>query len=230
MAAIDLWTAITADPRWDTCDCRSVISAEEYQRAIRFLSPDLQQRSMRQTAVLRLVLAMTLNCSPEQLRFGRMGRGKPFLPDAPHINFNVSHSGPVVLIGVTVLKPIGVDVEAIRPMDDIETVARRIFAPGETEAILSVDDRERVLAFFRCWTRKEALVKALGDGLYRDLDSFEVSTGPEPVSPLLRLDDGDPNEWELHTFWSESDYVAAVAVKSPGSTLRMCGAPPVPTS
>ncbi len=160
------------------------------------------------------------------------------------MSFNLSHSDGWALLAFTRDRRIGVDVERVRPLSD-RGIARRFFAPGETAALEASPPDERPSAFFACWTRKEAVAKAVGRGLTLPLDDFEVSVRPDEPARLIgcAAEMGDPSDWHLRSFDVEDGYEAAVAVvpspdatrpaapegaegepgeDAPGSRLRIC--------
>jgi 4'-phosphopantetheinyl transferase len=136
----------------------------ERERASRFHRREDAERYLFSHGALRLILADYLARDPFALRFGAHANGKPFLEDAG-IEFNLSHSGALVLIAVTQGRHVGVDVEQLRPMPDLESVAPRVCTPGELAILTGLAQPERERAFFAMWTRKEALAKATGEGL-----------------------------------------------------------------
>jgi 4'-phosphopantetheinyl transferase len=147
----------------------------------------------------------------------------------------VSHSGSLALYAVTRGRLVGIDVEEIRPIPDADQVAERFFSPAEQVALRAMPDERRLDAFYACWTRKEALVKALGDGLSVPLEAFDVSVEPEGPSHLLgyRIESGASTPWSLHTLDPGAGFVANLCVEgrdwrlsrwtwpSPGC-LRVC--------
>lgn len=203
---------------------RSVLSADERERAGRFRFEDDRRRYIVGRGVLRILLGHCVGIEPQRLTFGYGPHGKPFLapPAGPvPLEFNVSHSGRWVLIGITRGRTVGVDLERIRPVEDLEAIAVRHFTATEAAGILSFTGERRTAAFFACWTRKEAYIKADGAGLSEPLDRFEVSVLPEDAIGRVRVGEasGGPTRW---TFWSllpEPGYLAAVVAVAPESAL-----------
>jgi 4'-phosphopantetheinyl transferase len=136
----------------------------ERERASRFRRREDAERYLAAHGALRLLLADYLACDPTALRFGARENGKPFLEGAC-LEFNLSHSGALALIAVARSRQVGVDVERLRPMPDLETVAARVCSPAELAALADLAEPHRERAFFAMWTRKEALAKATGDGI-----------------------------------------------------------------
>jgi 4'-phosphopantetheinyl transferase len=153
------------------------------------------------------------------LRFDVAPRGKPRLAGR-ELAFNLSHSRGTALVAVTAAREVGVDVEAVRERD-LLGLARTYFAPAEQAVLASLAGPERAAAFYRCWTRKEAYLKACGMGLGLRLDSFEVTLAPGDA-PALRRSERAPGEVER---WSFADppappgFAAAVAVDGGPPTL-----------
>lgn len=153
---------------------RQVLDAGERARADRFLRQADRRRFTVAHGVLRHILAAAVGRDPAALTFGAAAQGKPFLLDEA-VDFNISHSGTCVLVAVTVGAPVGVDVEAVRGLGDADALVARFYAPEEQRAFAACAAAERPGAFFTLWTRKEAYVKALGQGLSLGLATFAVS-------------------------------------------------------
>jgi 4'-phosphopantetheinyl transferase len=204
----------------------SLLSADERQKAARFHFAQDRVRSIVGRGALRALLARCARTEPKQLCFDYDSFGKPHLAknfsDRPW-QFNISHSGNLVLIALTIGRAIGVDVEKIRSDLETEQVAARFFSPSERRALQSVPEHLRFGAFFDCWTRKEAYVKAIGGGLSLPLDQFDVSLRPEEVARLLatRPDPAEAGRWAIQALDVGADYRAAVAVEGTDWRLRM---------
>jgi 4'-phosphopantetheinyl transferase len=174
--------------------------------------------------LLRAILGRYLGCSPADVRFCYGPRGKPALNDArggEALRFNLSHSRGIALYAVTRGREVGVDVEAIRPEVEIASVARRVFSPSERATLHSLPPELQSEAFFNGWTRKEAFIKATGEGLARPLDEFDVSIAPgEPARLLATQPDADEAaRWTLRELLPGPGYRAAVAVEGTGWRL-----------
>jgi 4'-phosphopantetheinyl transferase len=199
------------------------LAADECDRADRFHFAVHRQRYVAGRGFLRVVLAHYLGQDPAALRFCYGPHGKPALAEARgDLQFNLSHSGGGGLLGVTRGQEIGVDLEQVRPRGNLEELAQRFFAAGEVAALAAVDASERELAFYQCWTRKEAFIKAGGEGLARPLDQFTVSLGPGEPARLLAVA-GDPEEasrWALHGLKPWPGFVACAALRGHGWAVR----------
>jgi 4'-phosphopantetheinyl transferase len=200
---------------------RALLSAAELERANRFVTADLRRRFILARAALRRVVGRCMHVPPETLEFELGPHGKPSLREAGTLQFNLSHSGELALIAVTSMDPVGVDVEQIREVHDAEAIAARFFSDAEQHQFRMLAAEDRMRGFFRCWTRKEAFIKATGEGLSRSLGSFDVTLTPDEPPRLTRIDahDGTSDAWMLQSFEPAPGYEAAVAVRRRGATL-----------
>jgi 4'-phosphopantetheinyl transferase len=193
-----------------------ILDAEERARAARFVFDRDRARFIAAHAYLRLLLARYAGHPPAALRFTATTSGKPRLLEPPaDVRFNLSHSGVRGLVALSVGIEVGVDIEAERPLALLD-VARRFFAPGEVAALQALPAAERARAFFCGWTRKEAFIKAHGDGLGFPLDQFEVSLAPDEAGQLLRSIAADPDataHWRVASVAAPPGYAAAVAAE-----------------
>lgn len=175
-----------------------LLSHDELERAQRFASDVSRARFVAGRAALRRALATIAAVEPAQLVFDYAEHGRPELPSYPEVSFNLSHSEGVGLLAISTCGRVGVDVEIARPDFADMRIADRFFAPGEISRLRAVPAADRNLAFLRCWTRKEALLKALGAGLTLPLRGFEVSL--EAAHPPQLLDAGTvlgAGRWQL---------------------------------
>jgi len=188
-------------------------SPDERARADRFVFDKDREKYSAARGILRLLLAGYMQVEPREINFTYGAQNKPYLVDDP-LFFNMAHSANLLVYAVTGSRELGVDLEMIRPLDDMDGIARRFFAPAEYTALQSVAQPQRLRAFYNCWTRKEAFLKATGDGLTRPLNQFVVSLRPGEPTKLLHLD-GDPQapqRWQMHAFSPATGYVGALAV------------------
>lgn len=159
------------------------------------------------------------------LRFITTAYGKPSLIEADNpqaVRFNMSHSGERALVAVTSGREVGVDIEEEKPISDLIDLARRFFAPGEVAELISLPDAARSAAFFRCWTRKEAVVKAVGEGLSYPLDGFEVPLDASCGSQELVV---GGLEWRVVSLPVDVPYVAALAAAAGDWRIERWDAP-----
>lgn len=198
----------------------ALLSDGERQRASRFARDRDRRRYTVARSRLRQLLGARLEVPPDAIELVYGERGKPGL--APRfqdsaLRFNVSHADGVAVYAFSVGREIGVDVEGVRVMPDADAIAACMFSRRENEAYRALDPRDKPLGFFNCWTRKEAFVKALGDGLYHPLDRFDVTLAPGEAARLLRVEStpGDQCGWGLHAFAPGPGLVGAVAARAP---------------
>lgn len=199
----------------------AVLSSPEHGRAERLHRSQDRERFIAGRAWLRATLARYLDVAPQALCLIEGRHGKPLLADGS-LHFNLSHSGGVALLAVCRASPVGVDVEAMQPMADCDAIARRHFAAAEVERWAALPAADRLAAFYRCWTRKEAYVKALGGGLSVPLDGFEVAFEPG-AEPALRSVAGSAVAAAVWSVWGiepAPGFVAAVVAHGAGLTLR----------
>ncbi len=191
----------------------STLSADERERAARFSVEKYRDHFVAARGTLRRVLARYLDVQAEELTFSYGEHGKPALASqwaAADLHFNMSHSRDVALCAVARGQQVGVDVEYPRPQVNYERIAERFFSLEEFEALMELPESARRRAFYNIWTRKEAYVKARGDGIAAGLGTFSVSlAGP---AELLRSDEGreEVARWRLLALDLDGDYVAAL--------------------
>ena len=193
------------------------LSEEELARADRFHFHRDRERFIVCRGVLRTILSRYLCVEPCRLRICYGPYGKPYLEEEVEedkLQFNLSHSRGLALYAFTRGRNIGVDLEYIRRMTDFGQIAARFFSRNENSALNALPESQRQEAFFNCWTRKEAYIKAIGNGLMHPLNSFDVSLAPGEPARLLNVE-GDPQEasrWSLKSLNPAPGYIAALAV------------------
>lgn len=207
---------------------REVLSEDERQRAERFYFEKDRCHFTAARGVLRMLLSGYLSRRPEAVCFAYGNYGKPRLADEDNesdLRFNLTHSHGLALVAVTRRREVGVDVERIRDMErDGEPLAERFFSPREAAVLRSLPTELRREAFFHCWTRKEAYIKAQGKGLSLPLDQFDVSLHPDEPAALLATphDPTEAQRWSLRRLLPADGYVGALAVE--GHSWRLwCG-------
>ncbi|HVT29114.1 MAG TPA: 4'-phosphopantetheinyl transferase superfamily protein [Lacipirellulaceae bacterium] len=172
-----VWAVPLVARRVDWGELWSMLAPDERDRADGFHFDRLKRRYVIARCALRRLLGGYLGVEPAAVRLTTDPNGKPRIGDVhstSSLKFNVSHSGDLALIGFTTGCEVGVDVEQIREVGRLEQIARRFYHPSETEAILAAPAEERNKAFFRCWTGKEAVLKAVGSGVTGSLAAFQV--------------------------------------------------------
>jgi 4'-phosphopantetheinyl transferase len=201
----------------------ALLSSDECTRASRFHFDRDARRFTIARGVVRTILGAYLHAPAGDLNFTAGKNGKPALANPGNLRFNVSHSSDLALLGVALEREIGVDVEAIRPDVETDKLAERFFSVHERESIRALPQPERVSAFFRCWTCKEAFLKGQGVGLSRSLESFDVEVNSKLPAKLLatRPDAAEARDWVLHDIETAPGYAAAVAAQPPLTAIRI---------
>ncbi|MEQ8767562.1 MAG: 4'-phosphopantetheinyl transferase superfamily protein [Planctomycetota bacterium] len=212
-AAVEIWRcALTAGERV-VAECRSFLTSEELARADRFVREAPRRQFVIVRGTLRKLLGGYLGCAPGEIALEVGERGKPTLGSGA-LRFNVSHSGELALLAFSRDRELGVDIERMREEVATTEIARRYFAPGEVKRFEEIPESGRTRAFFQCWTRKEAFIKATGEGLFRALDRFEVDFGPGRAAQLIAVRD-DPSaaaRWTMCDLDPSEGYCAALAI------------------
>lgn len=201
------------------------LDLEERERASRFHFEKHRRRFIAGRGVLRLLLGRYLGIAPEAVRFVYGPYGKPSLAEAhgaSGLRFNVSHSHELAVYGFVQEREIGVDVEYVKDDFQSEEIAVRFFSAREVQTLTALPQDERHAAFFRCWTRKEAYIKAIGSGLSHPLDQFDVTlTADEPAALLRDAQDAEAfARWEMFNLEFAERYKGALIVEGRGHTLR----------
>lgn len=199
---------------------RETLDPDELHRASRFYFEQHRRAFIVGRGFLRDVLSRYLKSKPEMLEFSYGPYGKPALSRDTRLRFNMSHSHNVGLLAITEDNQLGVDIEHIRADFATEDIARRFFSRCEVDVFNTLQKEEQVSAFFRCWTRKEAFIKATGRGLSQELAGFDVTLGPGVRAELLRVEDDDASRWSLCDIDVGEDYAGALAVEGAILNLR----------
>ena len=229
---VHVWRASLDQPQDLFARLTHLLSAEERTRAGRFHFEVDRKRCILARGVLRLLLGDCLGTPAERLQFRYSEFGKPSLAQPsfvqlghelhPPVEFNVSHSGDLVLIALSRGRTLGVDIERMRMDVATEEIATRFFSVNECRDLATVAPDLRCAAFFACWTRKEAYLKARGDGLSLPLEQFDVSflPGHDPRLIETRHDPAEARRWTLHALEGGFDYKAALAVEGADWKLK----------
>lgn len=195
-----------------------VLSADERTRANRFKRPGDRGRFIVGRAALRILLGRALEIEPSEIIFRYGLQGKPLLSDSCNpidLQFNLAHSGGLAVLAMARGARVGVDVEEIRPMENAEGLMARFFAPAEAAEWNLLGEGDRLAGFFHGWTRKEAFIKATGQGLSQSLKGFAVSLTPGRPAGLVEVE-GDPEEagrWTISDVDTGSGFSGALAVE-----------------
>jgi 4'-phosphopantetheinyl transferase len=198
-----------------------VLSADERERAARFRFDRDRRRFVVARSGLRRVLGRYVGVAPELLAFEYGPYGKPRLLDRPTPVFNVSHSEEWALIAVSADGVLGIDIEAVRELDDRDALAASVFSATENACLSALPAADRLRAFFRCWTRKEAFVKATGDGLARSLVGFDVTFAPGEAPALsIPADPPEAARWMVASLEPVPGFEVALVADGQGRNIR----------
>ncbi|HKI04756.1 MAG TPA: 4'-phosphopantetheinyl transferase superfamily protein [Thermoanaerobaculia bacterium] len=214
---IDVWS-IRLDPSPEQVErLGRCLAPEEWERANRFRFDKHRRQYVVGRGALRTLLAAYTGTRPERVGFSYGPRGKPFLApplDAGGLQFNLSNSDELALAGFVLGREIGVDVELLRQMPDCEQISERFFSESERQVLRGLPAPKEE-AFFNCWTRKEAYLKAVGEGLAAPLDSFDVTLAPGEPPRMLTLE-GDAERaarWVFRHLRPADGYLGALAIE-----------------
>ncbi len=215
---VHVWRARLDVPARDIPALQWALSAEENARAARFYFERDRSRWIVARGLLRKLLGYYTRTDPRLINFELNRYGKPALAfPTPHaaLQFNVSHSADLALYAFTWRRPLGVDVEYMRPDIEYDQIARHSFSPGEQRTFAGLSLEEKHEAFYRCWTRKEAYIKARGIGLSLSLDLFDVSLLPGEPAALLcsREDPQEAQRWSMRQLDPGPGYAGALVVE-----------------
>jgi 4'-phosphopantetheinyl transferase len=216
---LHVWVASLAPAPDRLRELSAVLAPDELDRAARFRFDVHRNRFIAGRGILRLLLARYLDAEAASLGFTYSSHGKPSLAgSARHalLQFNLAHSGDLALLAVTRVGPIGVDVEEIREVKEVDDLVARFFSVRESALFQGLPAAEKPAAFFNLWTRKEALLKATGDGITGGLNRVEVTFLASETARLLALNGvaADAEPWTLEALHPQAGAVGAVALRA----------------
>jgi 4'-phosphopantetheinyl transferase len=215
---VHLWWAWLKRPDAQVQRLIATLSADELIRADRFRFERDRQRFIVRRGLLRTILGCYLGIAPDRVLIAYGYYGKPTLADnhsRSTLCFNLSHSNGLALYAVTSKREIGVDIEWIRAIPEAEQIAEQFYSVSESAAFRALSAEKKQEAFFNCWTRKEAYIKARGEGLSIPLSQFEVSLIPGEPASLLNVEQHpeEVSRWSLHALSPAPGYIAALAIE-----------------
>ena len=222
---VDIWQIDLAGTGEGIRQCRRLLSSDEVQRADRFYFDRDRVRFTVARAAMREILGYYAGLAPQHLRFSYGSKGKPELSGGlqeSRIRFNLAHSLELALLAVTHGLTVGVDIERVKSDFVTDDIAEHSFSASELQALRSLPTGQRIEAFFSCWTRKEAYIKALGEGLSLPLDSFAVAFVPGIRAELLHVkaNPAEVERWSMYDIAVKEGYKAALVVEGKGHLLR----------
>ena len=221
---VHVWRARLDQPNAVVEQFWGTLSADEQERAARFHFPGGRDSYVVGRGILRELLSRYLGMQPSEVSLTYSAHGKPALAEGCGrlaLRFNLAHSGRLALYGLVLDRLIGIDIEKHRPDFAGQRIADRFFSSRESDALRALPKEQREEAFLNCWTRKEAYIKARGEGLSFPLDAFDVSLAPGEPAALLATQ-GDPSEaarWTMFALSAGDGYAAALAVEGQGAVV-----------
>jgi 4'-phosphopantetheinyl transferase len=216
---IHLWAARLDPPQPEVERLHRLLDDEERARAARFRFDKHRRRFIVGRGFQRIVLGDYLGIDAGAIQLSYGPKGKPYLagPWRGRLHFNLSNSSEMALLGVNVEREIGVDVEKLREVHEMEALAERFFSRREAPVLLALPEERKVEGFFNCWTRKEAYLKAVGTGLSAPLDRFDVTLAPGEAPRMLALEESAEKaaSWSLCHLEPAEGYLGAFAIEVP---------------
>jgi 4'-phosphopantetheinyl transferase len=215
---VHLWRVALAPSAAVLARVERHLAPDERDRAARFRFSEHREAFLVGRGAQREILARYTGTQPGEIAYHTSPHGKLALAGSgatAGLRFNVSNSGALALIAVARVREVGVDVEHVRPIPDGMEIAARFFSAPENRAFAALDEAERDEAFFHCWTRKEAYIKAVGEGLSMPLDRFDVAFAPGESARLLatRGDPAEAERWTMAAVEPGAGYVGALVVE-----------------
>jgi 4'-phosphopantetheinyl transferase len=216
---VHLWAAALNESVDQLSNLEALLSPAEQLRARAFKFLKDRSRFVIRRGLLRMTLGRYLERSPAAIEFRHGAHGKPEIQREEADNplfFNTSHSGDIAVCAITSTCPIGVDVEHTVELSGIHSIARHFFLPREAQTLLALPADAQLPAFYACWTRKEAFLKATGEGIAESLAKVEVTLAPEDQPGVVSVagDQRAREEWQLHPFVPAAGYLGCIAYRS----------------
>lgn len=222
---IDVWRVKLNLDDFDMNVLKCILSQDEQNRAnsYKFFQP--RKLFILARVRLRQILSLYTDIIPERMVFDYGPQGKPYLLHSGgigNLTFNLSHSGEMSVYAFSLDRNVGIDIEKPDKKVDFESLAKKYFSRGEIDTIMDLPDAEKLKAFYRCWTRKEAYIKGKGTGIAQLLDKVSVSCGPgEPARLLLnRQEPDDTHKWSIEDLKEEAPYIGALAYEGKVAEVR----------
>ncbi|MDX1527991.1 MAG: 4'-phosphopantetheinyl transferase superfamily protein [Gammaproteobacteria bacterium] len=222
---VDVWRISTALEAGEIAILDAVLSPRQRARSQRMRVAEKRQQYIIAQGLTRVLLGKLLAADPAALEFDRGPKGKPYLGGKfsdSGVQFNMTHTSHMALIAITLSREVGIDIERIRDNLQWEKLARRYFSPMEYSDYSRLPEAERLRAFFICWTRKEAVLKAIGTGLGGGLGSFDITVDPDAAPALVgnRWEGRFHGHWTLNPLQPGADYVATLVTERDGFKVR----------
>ena len=212
---VHIWRASLDLDEYFQSSFLKVLSPDEKYRAQKFRFAKDNRNFIAARGILRSLLGKYLKISPAEISFQYSKFGKPGIADNNSLQFNISHSQNIALFAFTKKFPVGVDVELVNHDIEVKDIATKFFSANEVSNLLALPEKQQALGFFNCWTRKEAFIKAVGEGLSFPLNQFEVSLEPDKPAKLLAThwDANAVSKWALYSMSPAPNFVGSVVIE-----------------
>ena len=215
---VHVWHASLEQPPEVARELETVLTEEDQKRAGRFRYPAHRRSFIASRGILRILIHRYTGIRPDQISFNYNMAGKPYLAGPASISglsFNLSHAGLLVLFAFSRGRQVGVDVECIRPIEEMDRIASWNFSPGEYRIFQRLPEESKLQAFYNCWSRKEAFLKAVGDGLSFPLHEIEVFFGNQYPDTVQGISWGEEaaQQWSMHDIEIPDGYAASLVVE-----------------
>lgn len=221
---IHVWRIFLDQPDEVIQRLAQTLALDERERAARFYFDRDRRRYIAGRGILRHLLGQYLGAPPERLQFRYGPHGKPALAEdfgEGRLHFNLSNSHQLALCAFAYDQELGIDLEHVHPLDDMDGVARHFFSAREVDRLFSLPAQQRIDAFFNCWTRKEAYLKACGSGLAKPLDQFDVTLAPGESPQMLSIEGSaeEAAKWFMQALPPGRGYIGALTFEGPGRPM-----------
>lgn len=218
---IHLWSVSLDSDKNLKNECLASLTDQELERISFFKFENVQNSFIISQGVLRLLLSNYLNIPPEKIRIGRHKKGKPYPVDYPNLRFNLSNSGKRVIIAFSIDEEIGIDLEHIRELSDLNELIVKNFSPNE-RAYINKTTSNKQYRFFKFWTIKEAYLKAIGEGMRLPPDNleFSIENGIYKLQTIRGV--FEQEDWIFEDFSLDKDYVGTLVFKNKLANISLC--------
>ena len=216
-ASADVWVVPLRANRHLADELQQTLSSDEVERALRFRAEEDRDLFIVARGILRRILSRYVPEPPEKLAFRYGSKGKPYLRDHPDVQFNLAHSGGLAVYGVGG-EELGVDIEFVKPLTDWRKISQRFFSAREVEELKRLDPTQQVRGFFSCWARKEAYIKAIGEGI-ATLARFCAGAQPSPGEGAID-EEGKPREWYFKDLNVGDEHAGAIVTRFDQCRIR----------
>jgi len=216
---IHIWQVSTIVSPDEIVEYKNVLSENELAKVTFFEFKQVQNSFVISQGALRMLLSGYLEIPAKSVKLGRRSKGKPYSIDNPTLFFNMSHSGKLVVIAFSLKGELGIDVEQIRPLPDLDDMIARNFTPREIKFINAQPD-EKINRFFRFWTIKESYLKAIGEGMRLSPDNLEFAIENDQIRQVSIKGFFDQEDWKFKEFSSSTDYVGTISYNQNNAILK----------